>query len=166
MPEESNYSIPDRKTAHPAAVKLLPEEFFWDICDDNSPFGNDDGADTLATLTRYVNSGGSNLINFLDDLFSGWGVANRNLDLTTMDELEAAAKQGDIEMIVSMRDNAIIASAFGQFLIQGKIDHQLKSLAMKAMKRRQLPTSIQLWTDPNERTERLKLMEERLQQIS
>lgn len=165
MSEDSDYFIPDRKTAHPAAVKLLQEEFFWDICDENSPFGNDDGAQTLATLARYLRSGKSSLINFLDYLFSDWGIANQNLDLTTADELEAAAEQGDIEMNVSVRDHAIIATAFGQFLIQGKLDQQLKSLALIAMKRQQLQISIENWTDPVERARRLKLMEEYLLQF-
>lgn len=162
MSEDSDYFIPDRKTAHPAAIKLLQEEFFWDICDENSPFGNDEGADTLAALARYMKSGESNLLDFLADLFTSWGVANQNLNLTTIEELEAAAQQGDIEMKVNMRDEAIIAAAFGQFLIQGKVDQQLKLLTLNAMKRQQLSTSIRNWTDPVERARRLKLMEEYL----
>src|SRR6186713_3291869 len=31
------------EVAHPNARRLMKAEYFWDICDDDSPFGNDTG---------------------------------------------------------------------------------------------------------------------------
>src|SRR5277367_4726427 len=42
-----------RERAHPNAVELMKEEWFWSIIDENSPFGNDDGADALAIYRRW-----------------------------------------------------------------------------------------------------------------
>lgn len=58
---------------HPATKELLADPFFWDILDDYSPHGNDDGADTFATFLgwREQNPDISSRI-FIYQLLSNW----------------------------------------------------------------------------------------------
>ena len=44
------------QTAHPNAASLLKEPFYWDVCDESSPFGNDSGADTLEFYRAAIDS--------------------------------------------------------------------------------------------------------------
>ena len=43
------------KNAHPRAVALLKDSFYWSILDDDSPFGNDNGADALTAYRKWRN---------------------------------------------------------------------------------------------------------------
>lgn len=42
-----------RETSHPAFVRIATQDFYYDCGDDFSPFGNDDGSDTLAALEEW-----------------------------------------------------------------------------------------------------------------
>jgi uncharacterized protein YfeS len=57
------------------------------------------------------------------------------------------------------RDEAIIALAFGQLLLAGKVDAEPKRRALLAIERQSLPTVVKFWNEfAEERTERLKKM--------
>jgi|GEM_PF-4367635 len=81
----STYRSPSKDTAAPLAVQLLTDDYFWDICDENSPFGNDDGADFFASYAKAAKSVNEpDGIVFLANTFEGWG-----LDASILDELAA-----------------------------------------------------------------------------
>ena len=46
-----------RNTSHPAFVRVAPQDFYYDCGDDFSPFGSDDGFDTLAALEDWYREG-------------------------------------------------------------------------------------------------------------
>ncbi len=41
------------ENCHPNAVAIVTDEFYWDCVDDNSPFGNDTGNDTLKLFKEW-----------------------------------------------------------------------------------------------------------------
>ena len=45
------------EVAHANARRWMKAEYFWDICDEGSPFGNDTGADTLEFFRELQGSG-------------------------------------------------------------------------------------------------------------
>lgn len=139
------------ENSHPNAAAILTEEFYWDCGDDNSPFGNDTGADTLEHFREWREEHpAENPIEFLDQLLDEWDVT---------DAAEAQKLRKKDEFSFSLRDEAIIALAFGQLLLEGKVDAEPKRRALLAIERQSLPTIVKFWKEfAEERTERLGKM--------
>lgn len=152
------------KNAHPKAVAILTDEFYWSCIDDNSPFGNDTGSDTLAFFREWRRTNwNKNPIVFLDKLLANWEVTNDFWDVTDASEVQKLRDKDDFSFYV--RDDVIIALAFGQLLLAGKIDAEPKRRALLAIERQSLPFIVKSWTDPEERAERLRKMKNVLENL-
>lgn len=67
---------------YPRAAKLFAHEFFWDCTDELAPFGNDNGADTLAFLQEWrAESPDGEPLVFLEDLLTTWNVFNNDWEV-------------------------------------------------------------------------------------
>jgi uncharacterized protein YfeS len=148
-----------RTSAHPNAQALLKDDFYWNPIEETGPFGNDDGADAFVGLRewRRENKSASPVMYFID-LLSGWGYAPFNwgeMDIENIKTYMAANKLG-LVMLVG-HDNAIIAIAFGQFALEGKIDEDVRLMAKTAIKRQMLPVLIEQFMDNYIATRRQQL---------
>jgi len=153
-----SYFSPEKETAHPKALELLKEDFYWDICNDNSPFGNDDGADALSNYKNWHDENpNASAIEFLEDFFVGWDV---NFDAWKLFDNKDHPDNFDPVYAYSIftGDRVIISIAFGQILIKGEVDKDLLELALRAIDNEASPAVSQRWRDPAERIERLALM--------
>ena len=56
------------------------------------------------------------------------------------------------ERALTGQDNAIIAVGFGQFVLEGKIDEDIKALTKTALKRELLPSCIEMWDGEYKKT--------------
>jgi uncharacterized protein YfeS len=151
--------------SHPNAAGLLTDEFYWDEADDNSPFGNDTGADTFGDFREWREEHpAENPIKFLDKLLGEWDVTNDSWDVTDANEVQRLLGQDDFSF--RLRDKAIIALAFGQLVIEGKVDAEPKQRALLAIERQSLPTIVEMWEDfADERVERLEKMKVVLEKL-
>jgi uncharacterized protein YfeS len=71
------------ENSHPNAITILTDEFYWDEGDDNSPFGNDTGNDTLKLFQKWREKHWMETpIKFLDQLLDKWEVTNDFWDVT------------------------------------------------------------------------------------
>lgn len=121
-------------TAHPVARELLPMPYFWDWGDQDSPLGNDIGADTFAAYLEFrrtrpagtVDEFISHELAALDLAEDGWhaGDEEHYLDHGNADDKYA-------EIIT--RDDFIIALAFAQLVLEGTIDPLVKQNAIAAL---------------------------------
>src|SRR5258706_10296168 len=76
---------PSRENSNPNFGKALTDEFYYDCTDEFSPFGNDDGADTLSTLEDWYRENGKlrKPVKFLKDLVEeNWGFETKYMKLT------------------------------------------------------------------------------------
>lgn len=113
------------ENSHPNAVAILTDEFYWHELDDNSPSGNDTGNDTLKLFQEWREKYWMDSpIVFLDKLLKRWKVINDFWDVTDTAEAQNLLEHDRFSFIV--RDEAIIALAFGQLLLAGKVDAELK----------------------------------------
>lgn len=135
-------------TAHPNARRLLKDDFYWDVTDENSPFGNDTGADTLAFYRAWIEESDDDE-DFLHQLFEEWDV-----------DWEAAQANPDGALDSFTYDDAVIAVAFAQLVLEGNTSRDIAALASRALRRQALPEVIELrgWVDPAERNERCARM--------
>ncbi|MDO1446588.1 hypothetical protein Q0590_10025 [Rhodocytophaga aerolata] len=134
---------PDPATSHPRFNELMKDEFYTDCLDEFSPFGNDDGADTLYNLEDWYREtkGKADIVAFMFDHIDGFGFKYacdgcvQSLDLEFINQL-----QQEDEFFIDCMDKAIIATVFGQLKIEGKIAPALKELGIIALERQKLVT--------------------------
>lgn len=126
-------TFPDIRTAHKNAVEKL-DKYFWNAGLSASPFSGDDGYDTYSAYESWFEkNGNSSPLYFLDALFDSWGLRKGVVNEVEITDIE------DSDLNLDMRDNAVITTAFGQFVKAGEIDQDLKKLALKAIKRQLRP---------------------------
>lgn len=158
MSEDDEWELAP-ENSHTLAARLLTDEFYWDCTDDNSPFGNDTGADTLAAyrVWRGQNSR-SSPDEFLDELLEGWEVANESWDVTDPAEVRRLLEED--EYILNVRDDAVIALAFGQLVLVGEVGRESRRRALLALQRQSLLAVIEQrgWVDAVARAARLAKM--------
>ena len=67
-PHDENWDL-EPENGHPNARLLLSEPFYWDSTDDNSPLGNDTGADVLSFYSEAVTDNpNTDPLKFLEEL--------------------------------------------------------------------------------------------------
>jgi uncharacterized protein YfeS len=139
-----------RETSHPRFLELATEDFYYDCCDDFSPFGNDDGADTLFCLQDWYQNGGQNSegMQFLAEILSDWNLGVPcHLKPSNPDAAESWLSEGDMhENYLLSECHARVATAFGQLKITGNVDPQILNEGLSAI-------SFQLWL--NERARKI-----------
>jgi uncharacterized protein YfeS len=151
------------ENAHPAARAVMAQSFFWDCVDEDSPLGNDTGADVLAFFREWRSENpGTSPIDFLTELLRGWEVADTDWDVTDPErvvELQRADRFG-----FEHRDDAIIGLAFAQLVLEGTIDTEVLRRALLALRRQATPAALDSWPGEyrDERRTRLQIMERAL----
>lgn len=148
--------------AHPKAAQLLKDEFFWDCVDENTPFGNDTGADTLKFFRAWRKEHPcANASEFLGEILGEvFEVPDAHWNVIEPVQVQALLDESDDDVCV--RDDTLIAVAFGQIVLEGKVDAEIKRRALLALQRQSLPVVIKHrgWVDPQGRIERLRRMRE------
>lgn len=126
-----------RTTSHPRFRALAQEDFYYDCGDDFSPFGNDDGADTLAYLEELYQEGGTDdqVPGFIADLIAGWDFGVPPSLIVADDTTIASwlAQDHMHETYLQSVCNAIVATAFGQLKITGKMAEEIRTGALSAL---------------------------------
>jgi uncharacterized protein YfeS len=157
-PTDETYTV-DRKHASATALKLMKPDWFWDITDDNSPFGNDDGADGLAFYRKWRKTspnanpiiGVATVCDRLESPFFHWKA-------TTRQQIDSDIGARNF-LFTSPGDQIVIAIAFGQLVDEGHVDRQLREIALQAIHNEKMPKISNLWVDSKQRTARLTAME-------
>jgi uncharacterized protein YfeS len=150
----------DPQTSHPKFNALFQEEFYYDCTDEFSPFGNDDGADTLYSLEDWYQEKGNlkKPLEFLSELIEGiWGMEIKHLRLTDPVAIQQANQENP--SLFDIMDRALIATAFGQLKIEGKLNLALKELAFIALLRQKLLTQQQLQQSGTDLRKLLKIVD-------
>ena len=139
--------------AHPNARRLLKADFFWDITDEDSPFGNDTGADTLEFYRAWIVSSDEDE-EFLDALFEEWEVDRELAETVPDDELAARLEEEGYDILTY--DDVVIATAFAQLVLEGNASRFMAAAAQRCLERQALPAMIAYrnWSDPQERRKR------------
>lgn len=158
-PVESDDDGLTPESAHPNARALLVEAWFWNVSDDDSPFGNDTGADTLSFFREWrAEHQRAEAEEFLEFLLGRWDVRNEGWECLDGPLLATTLPKNYFHILT--RDDVAIAIAFGQLVLDGSIDRKIRQLALYALQRQLLPEVIRFrgWVDADERRQRLDRM--------
>ncbi|MET4105401.1 hypothetical protein [Hymenobacter sp. UYP22] len=129
------------QTSHPDFTAVVKEEFYFDCVDDFSPFGNDDGADALLSLTEWYQEtrGRNKIVNWLFRTIDEYGFAYQSKwasSLTGAEELQKLEEEDP--SFIGCMDRTIIGVGFGQCKITGSINAELKQLVKTAIARQKM----------------------------
>jgi uncharacterized protein YfeS len=152
--EEEFYSI-DRDHAHPRALELAPEDFFWSEGDDLSPFGSDEGHIALSECREWRKENPT--LPALDCLIwtiesvGEMAIEDYNDSLLSESTIKAqiAEKEFDDAYFIYVLDSSVIATGFGQLVDKGQIDLDSKPLVKRAIERQLLWSKLRDNTLPS-----------------
>ena len=133
---------PHLLTSHPSYRKHFKDEFYYDSGDDAAPFGNDEGADVLYSLEDNIRR--KKDFDFLNypkhQIEVEWGMAYYPPDNISKEDCQRLLKEDEDSLTQS--DMVTYAAALAQIKITGRVDAQLKVMAINAMKRKLITDEI------------------------
>ncbi|MBC9914982.1 hypothetical protein [Chitinophaga varians] len=140
---------PTFEKAHATAQRLMNDEFFFDVLSETAPFGSDDGADAYAAFAawRATNTTKSPVL-FIHKQIETWDYPEFDIQEIAYEKLAPYLAQSDMAYrYMSGINAAIVAVAFGQLYLEGKVDGDVKQLAKVAVERELLPEILALWDE-------------------
>jgi len=163
--QEEPYGI-DKNFAHPRAIELIPEDFFWSNFDELAPFGSDEGDTALAEFREWRKR------NPKAETFEclRWtieGVSEKNLsdyNEKILDEKLIMAQIHDEEFLdrhyIYTVDTSVIATGFAQLIDEGTIDNKNKPLIQQAIDRQKVyATKVHDWEHKDQYLKNLAVLE-------
>ena len=133
-----------RLTSHPAFRAHFADDLYYDCCDEEAPFGSDEGSDALSSLEEA----------FRADRDLGFAAFPAHLIVDDWDMTYLPATEADLdpdavrqlvkvdEMNLTQSDMVTYATAFAQIKITGKIDPVLGQRALNALARMALVVQV------------------------
>lgn len=130
------------KTSHPNFVAHFTEELYYDCADEEAPFGSDEGSDALwALMTAVRENPGICFTQLPQRMIEGdWGMTY----LPPPETIDEAALKQQVESEIDglpgdscilQSDQVILAAAFGQVKITGRLEPELKAMALRSLNR-------------------------------
>ena len=135
MPKFNSIWDVTSETAHPRARQLLGQSIIWNFGDEDSPFGNDTGADAFAAYLgfRAIQPVGG-VQDFISKQLALQGIPDTDWDQVDATNLKALLGM-DNGFSLLRRDEFIIGLAFAQLLLEGAVDSDVRLRAITALRR-------------------------------
>lgn len=134
------------ETAHPRAREVLTEPSCWARDDHTSPFG---GGQAFEMFLRFFDwrkrHPKGKAISCLKAVLKETGADDKYWDVVEPEEVGRLISND--EYGIEIRDNCVIGLAFAQLVIEGRVDEDVRGLAMLALQRQsQEPALRRLWS--------------------
>ena len=149
---------PHRLTSHPRFRAAFTADFYYDCADEWSPFGSDEGSDTLTQLVEDLRKNRSlDLAKFPARMIETyWDLTYRPAVDLSREAVQALVATDETNTTQS--DMVTYATAFAQIKITGRIDPALKAAALNSLRRLEMAAEILGWStasQPSETTRRM-----------
>lgn len=130
------------------------------LCDEDNaygPLGNDTGADVRSLYLRWRQDG-KRRDRFLPQLLREWEMADGDWDDLDPERIASQLAESPYQRLV--RDDLVIGLAFAQYLVDGKVEAEVKRRALVAIERQGLECVLAFrdWDDRGERERALTAM--------
>ena len=138
--EDEVYGV-DKEHAHPNAVKLVTQEFFWDCADDLAPFGSDEGDTGLSEFRSWrldnPNTPIKECLNWAIEDIAEITQSDYNENILSEALIKEQIENEDFDdaYYIWTVDVTVISTGFGQLLDEGKIDLDAKPIINLALSR-------------------------------
>lgn len=123
------------KTSHPRYAEHFSDEIYYSEGDEETPFGSDEGNDTLSFIVEAIRKNPNLDFSALPRklIEQEWDMEYIPVDTLDTDKVKKMAAHKEMDMIQS--DMVTYATAFAQIKISGSITAELKERGIKAIKR-------------------------------
>ncbi|MBS1742529.1 MAG: hypothetical protein JST81_05785 [Bacteroidetes bacterium] len=150
------------KTMHPRARLYLKDSFYFNSNDETAPFGNTTGKKAWEDFYewRQLNNG-KPVITFLKNKIESADFSGENPEDPAPAPLQAFLMQHEYgSRMLYETDALVIAISFAQLYLEGRIDSDVKAMAIAAIKRESSALLLVNWGEPvaTERKKKLELM--------
>ena len=116
---------------HRRAVEIADYEFFWDNLNELAPFGSEEGYIAFTELAQWMrNNPQVPMIEYVKWVLECWDIKFEDFDDSII-EPESICKiinDLDFDEELMMLDVTIIGSGFGQLVLKGRIDENIKNV--------------------------------------
>ena len=130
-----------RDDSHPRAVAALTDPFFWSLTDPTAPFGNETAHETLEAIRDFFDERPQgDPLELLAELLARWEVPDAHWDVVEREEVESLGAEDEYGLLT--RDEAILALAFGQIVVLGRVHPEVRRRAMLALVRQSQPALL------------------------
>jgi uncharacterized protein YfeS len=162
--KEEPYGI-NKTHAHPRAIDLIPEDFFWDCVDELAPFGSDEGDSALSDFRRWRKlnpdeptyeclKGTIEGVGEIELKYYNESILNRELI-----EAQLTDENFNDQQYITILDDCVIATGFAQLVDEGKIDEVNKPLIKLAIDRQSIWAELdEDWDWKEEYMNRLEIL--------
>ena len=141
--DEESFGI-EKENAHPRAIALIPEDFFWSCVDELAPFGSDEGDMALSEFRDWrknnPNKETFECLKWTIESVSEQDLSKYNEDILDRIEIKEKIedKSFDDQQYIFTVDVSVIATGFGQLVDEGKIDPKNKPIIQLAIERQKI----------------------------
>jgi uncharacterized protein YfeS len=143
----------DVKDAHERAVELIPDDFFWDVSDDITPYGNQYGDTALTEFRQWRAKNKRKTVDkFIKIVIDDVGEMDpkdytvKLLDKANIGNL-LTNEEYDSKKLFEGLDMAIIASGFAQLVDEGVVDKDSKRYMRIAIERQIISNQMGLYDE-------------------
>lgn len=139
----------DKDKGHARAIQIIPDEFFWDCSDELAPFGSDEGDTALSEYRdwRKENPGEplEKCLIWTIELVGEIDASEYSDAIFLEPTVRAQIEDPDFDdrQLIYTTDVSVIATAFGQFADEGKMDASAKPYASRALRRQLVWANLQ-----------------------
>lgn len=134
-------AAPLRDEAPPRVREALADDLFWDAADPTGPFGNETAQEVYQALEGLREDDPHNSpIPLLNALLEGWEIESAGWDVVEEGEVQALGAEDETGLL--LRDEAILALAFGDLALTGRVDPEVRRRALLALARQALPALL------------------------
>ena len=150
-----NYCELEKEKAHPKAQALMTEDFFWDIGDELTPFGSDEGFEALCEFRAWRLEHPDISVGFcIAWIIESVGEFNDYEDyneenLVNPEKVlqQMSNPDFDDQQYIFTLDTTIIATALAQLVDEGLIEEDYKYFVQVAINRLRIWGDLQLHWD-------------------
>lgn len=138
---------------HENAVKIADYEFFWDQLDELAPFGSDEAYFSFIELVDWIEENPNKpVIECIRWILNSWNLrlSDYNDSILFEENLIKVTNDYDFDTLVLTLDIVLIATGFGQLIIQGKIDENIKNIVHIAILRQMNSYVLDSFLEDNE----------------
>ena len=116
---------------HRRAVEIADYEFFWDNLNELAPFGSEEGYIAFTELAQWMrNNPQAPMIEYVKWVLECWDINFEDFDDSIIEPENICKIINDLDFDeeLMMLDVTIIASGFGQLVLKGRIDENVKNV--------------------------------------
>ena len=123
---------------HPRAIHLANYEFFWNILDELGPFGTEEAYLAFCELCDWlIDNPKTPIIECFRWILASWDIELEDFDDRIIENENILKMIYDLDFHeeLMMLDFTIISTGFGQLILQGKIDADVKNIVQLSILR-------------------------------